>query len=194
MTKQEMIENISNENNGIVRLAEATEAGISRQYCLEYLKNKGYEKLARGIYLSPDAWGDDFYVIHQKYQKAVFSHETALYLLEMADREPVKYTVTLPHGYKVDVLTKSGITVYTSIAERYQVGIRQILTPGEHMVTCYDAERTICDIFRSEIDAQDKQAAVKEYLRENKNIPKLMEYAKIFKVDKKIKQYLEALL
>ena len=194
MTKQEMIENISNENNGIVRLAEATEAGISRQYCLEYLKNKGYEKLARGIYLSPDAWGDDSYVIHLKYQKAVFSHETALYLLEMADREPVKHTVTLPHGYKVDVLTKSGITVYTSIAERYQVGIRQILTPGGHKVTCYDAERTICDIFRSEIDLQDKQVAVKEYLKENKNIPKLMEYAKIFKVDKKIKQYLEALL
>ena len=62
------------------------------------------------------------------------------------------------------------------------------------MVPCYDAERTICDVFRSEIDAQDKQVAVKEYLKENKNIPKLMEYAKIFRVDKKIKQYLEALL
>lgn len=194
MTKQKIIEDISNKNNGTVRLAELIEAGISRQYCLEYLKNKEYEKIARGIYLSPDAWGDDFYVIHLKYHKAVFSHETALYLLELADREPVKYTVTLPHGYKVDVLTKSGIMVYTLIAERYQVGIRQILTPGGHMVPCYDAERTICDVFRSEIDAQDKQVAVKEYLKENKNIPKLMEYAKIFRVDKKIKQYLEALL
>ena len=57
----------------------------------------------------------------------------------MADREPVKYTVTLHHGYKVDVLTKSGIKVYTSIAERYRVGIRQVLTPGGHMVACYDS-------------------------------------------------------
>ena len=112
----------------------------------------------------------------------------------MADREPLVYSVTLPHSYKVDALTKQGIKVYTSIESRYHIGIIEVTTPTGHLVHCYDAERTICDIFRINIDPQDKQVAIKEYLKKYKNISKLMQYAEIFKVDEKIKLYLEGLL
>lgn len=129
-----------------------------------------------------------------KYSKAVFSHETACYLLDMADREPLYYSVTLPHGYKADYLTKQGIKVYTSVESRYSIGITAVTTPNGHTVKCYDPERTICDLFKNHVDLQDKQTAVKEYLKKYKNIPKLMQYAAIFKVDGKMKQYLEGLL
>ena len=41
---------------------------------------------------------------------------------------------------------------------------------------------------------QEKQFAVKEYLKGKKNLPRLMEYARMLHVEKKIRQYMEALL
>lgn len=194
MNKNEMMVKYSNDNEGIIRLKDIIDLGISKQYCLEFLKKNNYERIARGLYVSADLWVDDFYVLSYKYSKAVYSHETACYLLDMSDREPLYYSVTLPYGYKVDYLTKQGIKVYTSTNDRYQVGIIEVTTPNGHVVRCYDPERTICDIFRISIDPQDKQVAVKEYLKKYKNISKLMQYAEIFKVDNKIKLYLEGLL
>lgn len=194
MNKNEMMVKYSNDNDGIIRLKDIIDLGISKQYCLEFLKRNNYERIARGLYVSADLWVDDFYVLSYKYSKAVYSHETACYLLDMSDREPLYYSVTLPYGYKVDYLTKQGIKVYTSTNVRYQVGIIEVTTPNGHVVRCYDPERTICDIFRISIDPQDKQVAVKEYLKKYKNISKLMQYAEVFKVDNKIKLYLEGLL
>lgn len=194
MNKNEMMVKYSNDNEGIIRLKDIIDLGISKQYCLEFFKKNNYERIARGLYVSADLWVDDFYVLSYKYSKAVYSHETACYLLDMSDREPLYYSVTLPYGYKVDYLTKQGIKVYTSTNDRYQVGIIEVTTPNGHVVRCYDPERTICDIFRISIDPQDKQVAVKEYLKKYKNISKLMQYAEIFKVDNKIKLYLEGLL
>ena len=52
----------------------------------------------------------------------------------------------------------------------------------------------LCDIFRTDTEMQDKQFAVKEYLNGRKNLPRLMEYAKMLHIEKKIKQYMEVLL
>ena len=87
-----------------------------------------------------------FYVLSYKYSKAVFFHESPSYLLDMSDREPLYYLVTLPYGYKVNHLTKQGIKEYTSIKDRYQIGIIEVTNPNGHIVRCYDLERTICDI------------------------------------------------
>lgn len=194
MRKSEMIIEYSNTHHGVIKVKDIVNQGISKQYCLEFLKKNEYERIAKGLYISPELWGDDFYVLSYKYSKAIFSHETALYLLNMADREPIVYSVTLPHGYKVDALTKQGIKTYTSIESRYNIGIIEVTTPNGHLVRCYDPERTICDIFRINIDPQDKQVAMKEYLKKYKNISRLMQYAEIFKVNEKIKLYLEGLL
>lgn len=194
MNKYEIIMEYSNNNGGVIKVKDIIAQGISKQYCLDFLKRNNYERIAKGLYISPDLWLDHIYVLSFKYSKAIFSHETACYLLDMADREPLQYSVTLPHGYRVNHLTKQGIKTYTSIGERYQIGIMDVATPNGHIVRCYNPERTICDIFRNNIDPQDKQVAVKEYLKKYKNISKLMQYAEIFKVDSKIRAYLEGLL
>lgn len=194
MTKSEIILNYANNNEGIIKVCDIIKLGVSKQYCLDFLKKNKYERIAKGLYISTDFWVDDFYVLSYKYSKAIFSHETACYLLDMADREPLYYTVTLPHGYKVDTLTKQGIKTYTSNKSRYDIGIIHVTTPNGHCVPCYNPERTLCDLFRTNSDPQDKQVAVKEYLKKYKDISKLLQYAEIFKVDEKIKSYLEGLL
>lgn len=52
------------------------------------MRKYGLERVARGLYMSQDAWEDGLYVIQVRYPEAVFSHETALYLLNLANREP----------------------------------------------------------------------------------------------------------
>jgi hypothetical protein len=66
-----------------------------------------------------------------------------------------------------------------------------------YVLPIYSQERTICDLFRSRrnIEIQDLQNAVREYVRlKKKNIPLLMRYSKLFSVEKIVRQYLEALL
>ena len=61
-------------------------------------------------------------------------------------------------------------------------------------VPCYNAERILCDLFRTDMETQEKQFVVKEYLRGKKNLPRFMEYAKILRVKKRMKKYREVLL
>lgn len=195
--KRQQIENLSIQNNGVLKTSDAIKLGITKQYFYEFIAKNGYRMLSRGVYLSPDSWEDRMYTLQSRYEKAIFSYETALYLLGLSEREPFQYEVTVPQGYNPTKLKRQNVTVYTVKAEWYSLGITDCLTPMNNSVKVYNAERTLCDIFKGtcKIEIQAKQFAIKEYLRQsNKNIPLLMEYAKTLKVEKTVKQYLEVLL
>lgn len=194
VNKKEIIESKIQQNQGIIQIADIVAEGISKQYAIQYLQDRHYERVARGIYLAPDAWQDDLYIISLQYKKIVYSHDTALYLLGLSEREPICFTVTVPRGYKVDYKGKSPLNKVTVVEDRYSLGKDTVATPYGHIVPCYNAERTLCDIFRVDTEIQEKQFAVKEYLNGRKNLPRLMEYAKMLCVEKKIKQYMEVLL
>ncbi len=194
VNKKEIIEAKILQNQGIIRVADIIAEGISKQYTIRYLQDRNYVRVAKGVYLAPDAWQDDLYIISLQYKKIIYSHDTALYLLGLSEREPVCFTVTVPRGYKVDYRGKSPLKKVTVVEERYFLGIDIAVTPYGHAVPCYNAERTLCDIFRTDTEIQEKQFAVKEYLNGKKDLPRLMEYATMFHVEKKIKQYMEVLL
>ena len=128
--KIRLIEKILEENNGILRLEDALLAGISKTYALDFIKKSNYEQVARGdLFVSPTHGEDGMYILQMRYKGAVFSHETALYLLEMADREPIQYTVTMKRGYNPANLTRQGVKVYTVKKEWYSLGMTQARTP-----------------------------------------------------------------
>lgn len=194
VNKRKIIETRILQNQGIIQISDIVAEGVSKQYAIKYLQDRGYERVAKGVYLAPDAWKDDLYIISLQYKKIVYSYDTALYLLGLSEREPFCLTVTIPRGYKVDYKGQSPIKKVTVVEERYPLGMDTVITPYGHIVPCYNAERTLCDIFRIETDAQEKQFAVREYLNGKRNLPRLMEYAKMLHVEKKIKQYMEVLL
>ena len=197
MSKKEKLDFLLQENKGILKTANAVNSGISRSYFLEYVKEKGLERVAQGLYLAQDAWEDGMYLLQARYSQAIFSHETALYLLGLAGREPLQYTVTVKAGYNVPTLKNAGIKVYTIKKELFETGAICLPSPVGHMLRVYNAERTVCDILRSRsnIEIQDMQTALKEYVKQkDKNLPLLMRYAKYFRVEKILGQYLEVLL
>jgi hypothetical protein len=182
---------------GYIKTSEATNIGVSRAYFGEYVRGRGLNRVSHGLYMSQDAWDDGMYVIQARYSEAIFSHETAQYLLNLAEREPIQYAVTLKAGTNATGLTKHGIKVYKVKAELFYEGIIERISPFGHNVKTYSAERTVCDLIRSRrnIDIQDLQTAIKEYVRlKEKNIPLLMRYAKTFSIEKTVQRYLEVLL
>ena len=111
MNRQELIEAILVEKEGVITTADALKHQISKPVFLEYVKQMGLRKMAHGIYASDDAWPDIFRQIQMQYPSVIFSHESSLYLHGMSEREPD------PIGYPV---------------------------------RCYNIERTLCDLLRSQ--------------------------------------------
>ena len=137
------------------------------------------------------------YLLHLRCPQAVFSHETALFFHDLTDREPLAYSITVKTGYNPTRLKSEGVQVFTIKAELYEVGLSTAQTPFGHDVPVYDMERTICDVLRSRnhIEMQTFQGALKAYARHSgKDLRTLVRYAKLFRVEKILRQYLEVLL
>ena len=197
MLKSDLLKKIQKENNGILRTKTVVDNGISRTYFMEYVRKNKFEKISQGIYLAPNSWTDGLYLLQLRFKGIIFSHETALYLGDLTDREPLQYTVTVKTGYNYFALSQQNIKVYSIKKELYELGAIQILSPGGHELRCYNAERTLCDILRSRnnIEIQDFQNAIKNYIKsKSKNIPLLMRYAKELHVEAILRKYLEVLM
>jgi len=197
MSKAQALQEVLEANKGYLKTSDAMSLGVSRSYLSEFVKKHSLERVAHGLYMSQDAWDDGMYVIQVRYPEAVFSHETALYLLNLAEREPIRYALTLKTGTNTARLSKQGIKVYKVKTELFAEGVTETESPSGHTLRMYNAERTICDLFRSRrsIDFQDLQSAVKSYIRmKEKNIPLLMRYAKALSVERPVRQYIEVLL
>ena len=197
MGQYEQLDRMLADQDGMLQTAQVVSAGISKPVFYHYVQDRELERVAHGIYLSKDSWVDAMYLIHLRFEQAVFSHETALFFHDLTDREPTEYTVTVKTGYNPTRLKEEGVQVFTIKTELHDVGLTTAQTPFGLTVPAYDMERTICDLLRSRnrIEIQTFQGALKMYARrKDKNLRTLMRYAKLFRVEKLLRQYLEVLL
>ena len=197
MDTKDKLKSMTEKYHGVLRTSDVVDAKISMKSLAQYVKESGLEKFSQGIYCDPGTWTDTMFLLQLRCPRTVFSHETALFLHDLTDREPLSYTVTARTGYNPSHLTKVGIKVYTIKDELFETGLTVADTPFGNTVNVYNMERTICDVIRSRntIEAQMLQEAMKQYVRKKeKNIHQLMEYAELFHVDRIISRYLEVLL
>lgn len=197
MKYSEKLHALINEHKGIILTKQITQAGIPRTYISEMIKNGVLERLDRGAYMTKDSFDDEMYRLQVKYASVVFSHDTALFLHDLTDRDPLKYSVTVPAGYNSQNIKALGVKVFSIKKELYNLGLASGRTIFGREVRCYDMERTICDILRSrnQMDIAIVTDAIKRYAkRKNKNLPQLMRYAEYFGVSKLLRRYMEVLL
>lgn len=55
MTTFQQLDVLLEQNNGILRIAQALQIGVSKPVFYSYAKQRGLERAAHGVYLSPDA-------------------------------------------------------------------------------------------------------------------------------------------
>ena len=197
MSRFELMDIIVESGNGYLRTAQVLDAGISKPTLAEYVNSRNMERVAQGVYLAEDAWPDDLYLLCLSNSRIVFSHETALMLHGLMEREPKITSVTVKAGYNASHLRQKGIRVYQVKPEFYDLGIVEVQTKFGNTVRAYDMDRTICDILRCKnaMDVQVFQYAMKEYMANtHKNLNHLMDYAKRFRIESAMRTYTEVLL
>jgi predicted transcriptional regulator of viral defense system len=194
---QKLIEDIIRKQHGTILSSDLDEYQIPRTYLQLMVAEGSLERLDRGVYVSFDSLEDELYALQSKYSKIVYSHETALYLHGLSDRNPLEYSVCVPSGYKVVERISNKCKVYYIKKMMHNIGVVSIPTSFGNPIIVYSVERTICDIFRSKhrIDIQVMNEALKRYVKRKQNdYSMLMNYAKLFKVESILRTYLELLL
>lgn len=197
MSQFDVLDKLVEKSNGYLRTSQVLVSGVSKPTLAEFVKKRNMERVAQGVYLAQDAWRDELYLLTLSNSRIVFSHETALMLLGLTEREPVRVSVTVPAGYNASHLREKGVGVSQVKEEFYRLGIEEVQTSFGNSVRVYDPERTICDILRGKasIDPQVFQYAMKEYMAgSRKNLNRLMTYAKVFRLVIAVRTYTEVLL
>lgn len=197
MTKYEEIIEMINRYAGYIQTSQVVEAGISKTYFKEVIKKEGLEKVANGIYVHPDTLVDSLYVDSLISKNIIYSHETALYLHGLMEKEPNTTEITVPRNYNANNFRKKGYKIFTVSDELLKLGESNVKTNFGNEVKAYDIDRTICDIIKmkEKMDIQIFQTAIKEYIKNNKkNLNNLMIYAKKMNIEKKVRMYTEILL
>jgi len=191
------IQSVLKQNGGIVTTAQANEVGVSNERLRLLVHSGDLERVTTGVYILPDEFVDKMYINQLRRPKIIYSHETALFLHELTDRDPISYMVTVPTGYNPTRLQADGLTVFTIKRELHKIGVTKLTTMFGNVVTVYDFERTICDCLRSRnyLDIAVVTDAIKRYSkRKEKNLNTLMQMAETFKVTKQLRSYMEVLL
>ena len=197
MNVSDKIIQLAKENNGVVTAAILSDKGILRGNLKKLVDEGKLEKTARGVYILPEIWEDEFVNLQARFKKGVFSNETALFLWDLTDQTPNRYDMTFPHNYNLTNVKSEGVNCSRVKQEWYAEGKTQLESPGGNRITVYNMERTLCDILRKRggINTGIITEAFKRYTaRNDKNIPLLSEYTKMFRVEEKVRSYLEVLI
>lgn len=188
---------IAKSNNGLITTAQAKTLGIQGARLSEAVRAGILVRVARGVYCLPDVWEDEFAIASMRFPKGILSHGTALYLHDMTDRTPEQITMTFSRGYNASSARGEGVRVKSCRAALIGLGRIELLTPSGNRVAAYDIERTLCDLLRgiSAPDVQLVNPAMKAYAKsKNRDVGKLLAYAKLLGVLGKVRGYLEVLL
>ena len=183
-------------NRGFFTLKSCLEQGVSR-YELKKLEASGeIEKVEHGLYMLDGTIDDEMFMPQVLNENIVYSHETALFLLGFSDLIPDKYTITVPLGYHSKKLWKN-FYVRQTPAELLNKGVIEIDSLYGNPIKVYCIERTLCELMHSRKDFTKERfiPAIQRYMRlKGRNIGKIVDFSRMFNVERKIRPYVEALI
>ena len=193
------IEKIFKENQGYARTKDIVNAGIHKHYLYELVEKGEISKIKRGLY----RWNDyEIDSLHQLVEvnkivpKGVICLLSALSYYELTTYNPWEYYIAIHRDeFKPKLPDYPPINIFYFADKQYNTGIEKVSIEG-NTVKIYNLEKTICDCvrFRNKIGKDVVKEAINEYLRrKEKDIDKLLDYARITGVYNIVKKYLEVL-
>lgn len=182
---------------GILFTSDLAKFNIPRTYLAILERNGEIKRVSRGVYQATNSLEDEWFSFQSIYSSSIYSHEMALYLHDLSDRTPLRYSVSVPVGYHTISLNKSGHKIFYVNRKLFDLGVVTLKSPHGNPIRATGLERTICDVVRSrnQIDTQLLYDALKRYARKSeKNIDLLYSYAQKFRIQKIVREYIEVLL
>lgn len=74
--------------SSMLLIKDTIQDGVKKDDFYRFIANNHFEKASHGIYISPEAWEDESFILHQRCPQAVFYHA-------LTDREPMQQTITI---------------------------------------------------------------------------------------------------
>lgn len=190
--KNNAIRHLFKEHNNVMTTAELSNNKIYYADIQNLLRDGKIEKVRRGYYhYIEDFSGSEVSIINRLFPDAVLCMETALFYYGYSDRNPAEWNIAIDkntsrYRTKIDY---PFIKDYRLDSAIIKLGECKGTIDGER-VRIYDRERTICDVLHnmSKMDKEIFNKAITSYVNDSKkNIPNLLEYAKVLRVSKKVK-------
>jgi predicted transcriptional regulator of viral defense system len=195
----EKAKKIFRDRGGMLKTGEALRAGIHPRILYEMERAQILEKLNRGLYRLTDlpALGNpDLVTIALKVPSGVICLISALTYHEITTQVPHEIYVALKRGMEAPRLGHPPLRIFWFSGQALTLGIDSHKIDGVS-VHIYSPEKTIADCFkyRNKIGLDTAIEALKLY-REKKRFKAddLMKFARVCRVDKVMRPYLEALL
>lgn len=180
-------------HNGIMKSKEIIENKIYNRF-LKKLIDEGYvEKIKFGYYQWQDERAfSEATVIARLFPDAVICMESALQYYGYTDRTPSAWCLAVDKHS-----TKSRFSIdYPSVKPHYipedqmTLGV-EVAKIEDTEMKIFNRERVICDCLRQEnkMDVEIFNKAIQAYIKDPmKNVPRLMEYAKILRTENKVRK------
>lgn len=198
MTNFDRISKIIKTNGGYITGCDIKMANISSAVLSEYVRKFCLIKQCPGFYSLPEWIRDEYFIFQYQYPRLVYSFYSASYLNRLTDYAPPYLEVTAPKNYRPFSLPKEGTSLHTDTKDKtYNLGISVIETTLGNKVRVYDIEKTVCDFIknREKLDVESFVKCVTWYKkRKDKDIKRLFQYAKIMKIEDKVRDLMEVIL
>lgn len=193
MNNNEKISNFLNQNGGYISTADFVKLGISKSLIPRYIQSGLIRKVDYGLYIDNNLLEDQYFIIQKKYPSAIFSYNTAFYILNLTNRTPYEIDITIRRKQRI----RGNYNVHYVSDKFYNIGIIELISPCGNFVKVYNAERSICDMLKleGEFDLELQNRILNYYFNsKDKNIDRLLEYAKIFNIYEKVNTIVEVMM
>jgi len=184
---------------GILRTGEALDHGIHPR-TLYAMRDAGLlERLDRGLYRLtdlPPLSDPDLVTAANKIPRGVICLISALNFHDITTQIPHEVSIAVSRGTEPPRLKYPPIRLYWFSGEAFTAGV-EAHHIDETQIQVYSAEKTLADCFkyRNKIGMDTVLEALTLYRDQKRPKPrKLIEYAKVCRVEKVMRPYLEALL
>jgi predicted transcriptional regulator of viral defense system len=187
------------EMGGTIRTTDAIQAGIHPRTLYQLRDSGELENLSRGVYRLTDQEqlsNPDLVIVAKRVPQGVICLVSALAYHDITTQIPHTVSIALPKGAETPRVDYPPITVHRFSEPALNAGIEAHQIDGVS-INIYCPEKTLADCFkfRNKLGMDIVLEALKFYkARKSFNLEKLITYARVCRVEKIMRPYLEATL
>ena len=187
----EQVNDLVEENGGLVKTSEIEALGVDYRRILAFV-DEGYLIRVKSGYYTTKYFecSEEQWILKLFGEDGILTMESAMYAYGYLTDRPYKWSIAINKN-----TSKSRFNIDYPIVEPFytepevmELGVTEVDFAGGK-IKIYTKERLICDFlkYQEKVDREDFKKAVWAYIMdENKDVAKLMEYAKERKVLKKV--------
>jgi len=162
-------------------------------YLLKMVETGEVERVKRGLFCFAGTMSNVMIDTDKIVPNGVLCMYSAWFHYKLTTQIPQSYCIAIEKNRKVVLPEYPPINLYYWQQKYYELGIvRQKIE--EYTVNIYDLEKSVCDAvkYRTKIGIDVSSEILRNYLkRRDRNISKLIDYAKNMRIEKILKTYLD---